>query len=122
MAPDTVIAHLDRARSGIRQALAQWNPADLQVVESSRESLAAAAGDLRVFERAVRAGDVPPTAELRATIVAVKKEVMQAARVVDACVAFHRGLLASTGGAPPTYNAEGRISGESAGLEPEVHA
>ena len=122
MAPDTVTAQLDRARSGIRLALAQWNPTDLPGVERSCELLVAAMGDMVVFERAVRAGDVPHTAELCATIVAVKKEVMQATRVVDACVAFHRGLLASTGGAPPTYNAEGRISGESAGLEPEVHA
>jgi hypothetical protein len=122
MTPDIAAAHLDRARSGIRQALAQWNPADLPAVESSRELLAAAVGDVRVFESAVRAGDVPHTAQLRDTIVAVKKEVMQATRVVDACVAFHRGLLARTGGAPPTYDADGCIAGESAELEPEVHA
>jgi len=91
-------------------------------VASSRELLVAAVGDMRIFERAVSGGEVPPTAKLRATIVAVKKEVMQATRVVDACVAFHRGLLARTGGAPPTYDSEGRIAGESAELEPEVHA
>jgi hypothetical protein len=122
MAPDKAIAHLERARSGIRQALAQWDAANLQQVEDSRALLAAAAGDLRVFEAAARAGDVPPTAELCSTILAVKQEVVQAVRVVDACVAFHRGLAARTGGAPPVYNAAGNIAEESAGLEPEVHA
>lgn len=122
MSPDTANSHLERARSGIRQALAQWDAADLARVEDSRELLVKAAGDLRIFENAVRAGDVPPTVELRSTILAVKQEVAQATRVVDACVAFHRGLTARTGGSPPVYNAEGRIAGESAEMEPEVHA
>jgi hypothetical protein len=122
MAPDKAIAHLERARSGIRQALAQWNAADLEQVDKSREVLVAAAGDLRVFESAVRSGDVPHTAELYSTIVAVKQEVVQATRVVDTCVAFYRGLAARTGGAPPVYNADGQIEEEPAGLEPEVHA
>jgi hypothetical protein len=102
--------------------LAQWDAADLERVESSRGLLAAASRDLRVFESAVRAGDVPPTAELRSTILAVKQEVVQATRVVDACVAFYRGLAARIGGAPPVYNAEGHIADESPGLEPEVLA
>jgi hypothetical protein len=122
MPPDTAIAHLERARSGIRQALAQWNAADLEQVEESRELLVAAAVDLRVFETAVGAGDVPHTAELYSTILAVKQEVVQATRVVDTCVAFYRGLAARTGDAPPVYNAEGHIEEEPAGLEPEVHA
>jgi hypothetical protein len=122
MSPETARSHLERARSGIRQALAQWNAADLARVDASRELLVAAAGDLRIFESAVRAGDVPPTAELFSAILAVKQEVVQATRVVDACVAFHRGLAARTGGAPPVYNAEGCIADESAEMEPEVHA
>jgi hypothetical protein len=122
MAPDTAIAHLERARSGIRQALAQWDAADLRQVENSRELLASAVRGLRVFESAVRSGDVAPTPELCSTILAVKQEVVQATRVVDACVAFHRGLAARIGGAPPVYNAEGSIAEEPAGLEPEVHA
>jgi len=122
MAPREANAHLERARSGIRKALAGWNAADLERVEHSRELLTAAVGDMRVFENAVRSGDVPPTAELYSTLLAVKGEVVQATRVVDACVAFHRGLAALTGGAPPVYNADGSIAGELPGLEPEVHA
>jgi hypothetical protein len=114
--------HLDRARSTIRQALAEWNAADLERVDHSRELLVAALGDMRIFENAVRAGEVSPTAELYSTILAVKGEVAQATRVVDACVAFHRGLMALTGGAPPVYNSDGRIADEFSGLEPEVHA
>jgi hypothetical protein len=122
----TVNAHLERARAGIRRALAEWNAADLARVEQSRELLTAAVGEMRIFEHAVQSGDVPPTAELYSTILAAKAEVVQATRVVDACVAFHRGLTALSGGAPPVYNAGGQIAGElpglDAGLEPEVHA
>ena len=63
----TATAHLDRARSGIRMAMSQWNPADLDQVDSSREILVAAVGDLRSFESAACAGDVPPSADLCAS-------------------------------------------------------
>ena len=115
-------SHLERARAGIQQALAEWNAADLARVQQCCGLLSAAAGDLRIFESAVRAGAIPVTAELCSTVLAVKQEVARATRVVDACVAFHRGLAARTGGAPPVYNAEGCIAEESAALESEVHA
>jgi hypothetical protein len=91
-------------------------------VEKCCRLLSSAVGDLRVFEDAVRSGEIPATAELCSTLLAVKQEVVEATRVVDACVAFHRGLAARTGGAPPVYNAEGCIAEEPAGLESEVHA
>ena len=122
MDPDLAAGRLQRARSGIRQALAQVDAADLQRVENSRELLVAAVTDMRHFESAVRAGEISPTADLYATLLAVKQEITQATRVVDACVAFHRGLAARTGGAPPIYDAEGHIAGESADLEPVVLA
>jgi hypothetical protein len=84
--------------------------------------LTAALGEMRIFESAVRVGDVPPSADLYSTILAAKSEVAQATRVVDACVAFHRGLAAITNGAPPVYNSDGQIAGELPGVEPEVHA
>jgi hypothetical protein len=115
-------AYLDRARSGIREALTGWDAADLARVEKCCQLLSTAVGDLRVFESAVSSGEVSATDELCSTLMAVKGEVAQATRVVDACVAFHRGLAARTGGAPPVYNAEGCIAEESDGLESEVHA
>ena len=122
MAPNAAAARLDRARSGIRQALAQWDAADLAKLETSRKLLADAVGDLRFFENAVRTGSVPQTAELLDTILAVRQQVIHATKVVDAGVAFYRGLAARTGGAPPVYDAEGRIASESDEMEPEVHA
>jgi hypothetical protein len=122
MQPDAASLHLDRARAAIREAMAQWDPADLERVESSREMLLGAVSDMRIFESAVIAGDVPASHELCNIILAAQKEIVHATRVVDACVAFHRGLAARTGGAPPVYDSGGRIAGESAGMEPEVHA
>lgn len=122
MTPTPATEYLDRARSEIREAMAGWDAADLDRVKRSCQILSTAVGDLRVFESAVRSGEVPPTAELCSTLMAVKQDVVQATRLVDACVAFHRGLAARIGGAPPVYNAEGCIAEESDGLESEVHA
>jgi hypothetical protein len=122
MTPALANDSLDRARKAIREAMAQWDAADLEKVEKYCQLLRAASNDLRIFESAVRSGDVPATPELCSEILQVKQEVVQATRVVDACVAFHRGLLARTGDAPPVYNAEGCLAEESAGLESEVHA
>lgn len=122
MTPALANDSLDRARKAIREAMAQWDAADLAKVEKYCQLLQAASHDLRDFENAVRSGDVPTTPELGAAILQVKAEVVQATRVVDACVAFHRGLQARTGDAPPVYNAEGCLAEESAGLESEVHA
>jgi hypothetical protein len=85
-------ARLERARAGIQRALAQWDASDLQRLESSRKLLAGAVSDLRFFENAVRTGGIPHTAELRTTILDVKREVVQATEAVDAGVAFYRGL------------------------------
>ncbi len=122
MIPSEANAHLEQARDRIRQAMTEWNAADLERVDRSRELLMSAVGEMRIFESAVRAGDIPPTAELYSTILAAKAEVAQVTRVVDACVAFHRGLAALAGGAPPVYNADGQIAEEVPGLESEVHA
>ncbi|HUB77894.1 MAG TPA: hypothetical protein VMB03_03810 [Bryobacteraceae bacterium] len=122
MTPAPATAHLDRARSGIREALAAWDAADLSRVEKCCQLLSTAVGDLRVFESAVRTGEVPASDEVCSTLMAVKMEVVAATRVVDACVAFHRGLAARTGEAPPVYNADGCLAEESEGLESEVHA
>ena len=122
MKPVPVMEFLNRARLGIRRAMESWNAADLERVEQCCRLLSEAVGDLRVFESAVRKGEVPPSEALCAALLAVKQDVARATRVVDACAAFHRGLAASSGEAPPVYNAEGCIEEESDGLESEVHA
>jgi hypothetical protein len=122
MTPPPAARYLESARSGIRRALAGWDAADLRRVEESCRLLTGAAADLRAFESAVRAGQILATPELCVTLLAAKDEVVRATRVVDACVAFHRGLAARTGAGSPIYNAEGCVAEEPAALESEVHA
>ena len=117
----TAAQRLHRGRAGIRQAMAQWNAADLEAVEESRRLLAAAVEDMRAFESAARNGGVTPTDGLRTTLLAAQREIVQATRVVDACVAFHRGLAARMGAATPGYDAAGHAACETAGLEHDVH-
>jgi hypothetical protein len=120
---DTLTAseRLHRGRARIRQAMEQWNASDLEAVDDSRQLLALAVDDMREFECAARGGSITATGELHSTLVAVKQEIVQATRVVDACVAFHRGLAARLGDVGPGYDAAGHAAGESPGLEHEVH-
>jgi hypothetical protein len=76
---------------------------------------------MRAFDGAVRDSTVPVTAELCSTLAEVKREIVRATRVVDACVAFHRGLAARVGDAPPGYDAAGHVTAEPTGLEHDVH-
>ena len=101
MADSVAMEQLDRAQKAIRQALAQWDPTSLDRVEDSRELLELAVADMRAFEIAVRSGMVNITEELVARILTVKQEIVHAARIVDVCVAFHRGLATQLGQTTP---------------------
>ena len=118
----TAAGHLERARTGIRAAMANWDASDLERIGNSSRMLSDAVEDMRLFESAARLGQIPVSQELYSTIVTVKQEISQATSVVDACVAFHRALAARMGEATSTYNAEGQFAEESTGLEPEVLA
>ena len=122
MPPASAAASLERAHSRIQEALAKWQAADLERVGKSCQLLVEAAADLRVFENAARCGAVTPTPEIYSTILEVKRKVARVTRLVDACVAFHRGLAARTSDTPPVYNAGGYIAEESSCLESEVQA
>ena len=121
MTTPAALGHLERARAGIRQAVAGWNPVDLPQVADAHQKLEEAAGEMRRFESAVRNGSVPQTAAVWEQVKAAKQEIVRAARIVDACVAFQRGLAARIGGAPPVYDAAGRLAGESGETVAEMH-
>ena len=122
MDSNTASSLLQRARRGIRQALVEWDPTDFLQLEKARTLLAVAVGEMRTFENAVRMGEVTASEELYDGILAVKQEIAQATRVVDACVAFHRGLATQAGDGPPGYDAEGNLQFRDPGLEPELLA
>ena len=119
---ETASEVLQRARAAIREAMDHWDGTDLVHVESSRLLLVSAVSDMRHFETAVRHGDVFPSEELRASLREVRQDIVAATRLVDACVAFHRGMAARIGTTPVAYNGKGQIDGETNSVEPEVHA
>jgi len=99
----------------------QWDPASLDRVEASRVLLERAVAEMSAFENAVRNGGVERSAELRATLVAAKQEIMLATRAVDTCVAFYRRVGALLGGVTPGYDAGGRHFAGTAPLEVGMH-
>jgi len=118
----TAAAMLDGAHSDIRRALAEWDAADLDRVENCSRLLEQAVSGMRAFEQALRSGEALPSPDLYRKLQETRQDIVRATRVVDACVAFHRGLAVRSGGAAAGYNSEGRLAGESAGMAPEVLA
>ena len=115
------IERVEQARAGIRRVIQQWNPADLDRADASRLALEQCVSCMSEFSQALQSGSVVVTAELRNTLLALKLEIAQVTRLVDACAAYHRGLAASLGVGNPGYDAAGRISPDLVNLEHEMH-
>ena len=96
------------ARACVRQALEQWDPVDLDRLDVCRELLEQAVAGMRAFEDALRGGSVSITSETRSMLLALRQDIRQATRVVDAGAAFHRGMAVRLGNAGPGYDAGGR--------------
>jgi hypothetical protein len=99
----------------------QWNPANLDRLDGCRELLEDAVAGMREFGDAVRGGAVRITSETRPMLLALRQDIRQATRVVDAGAAFHRGMAVRLGNASPGYDAGGRPFDETHQMEGELH-
>lgn len=108
---------IDRARHGVREALQQWNAADLESVQESRKLLEQSAGALKVAIDLLRNGDSNMTMDLQPVIAKLRRDISTMIRLVDASAAFHRGISIRLGGPLPVYDASGKTVAE-AGIPP----
>jgi DNA-binding GntR family transcriptional regulator len=115
------IERLHHAQACVRQALEQWNPADFARLDECRELLEQAVAGMRDFEGALRGRTVSAASETRSMLLALRQDIRQATRVVDAGAAFHRGLATRLGNASPGYDAGGRPFAETPPMEGELH-
>jgi hypothetical protein len=104
---------IDLARRGVRQALRQWNAADLKRVGESRKLLEHSVTALQMAIDMLRNGDSTMTRNLQPAIAGLRRDISTLIRLVDACSAFHRGVALRHGSALPAYDSSGKAVGES---------
>jgi hypothetical protein len=104
---------IERARAGIRDALALWDATDLSKICQCRTALESAVGALHQFQ----AGPGIPV-DARRRLAALQNEAGVLNRLVDSSLAFQRGLLLRLGINGAVYGASGRVLAE--GRHPEL--
>src|ERR1035438_6900156 len=114
------VERLRHAQACVRQAMEQWNPANLDRLDGCRELLEQAVIGMREFEGVLRGGTVPITSQTRPMLLALRQDVHHATRLVDAAAAFHRGMAVRLGNTGPGYDAGGRPFDETHQMEGEL--
>jgi hypothetical protein len=99
---------IEQARLRVRQALQQWNAADLNRVHESRQLLQQSANALKMAIDLLCNGDSSANRSLQPAIVSLRRDISTMVRLVDACSAFRRGISSGQGGALPVYDASGK--------------
>jgi len=102
---------IEQARLRVRQALQQWNAADLNRVHESRQLLQQSANALKMAIDLLCNGDSSANRSLQPAIVSLRRDISTMIRLVDACSAFHRRTLLREVGALPPYDASGKTVG-----------
>ena len=98
---------VSQAAAKVRRALALWDASNLDRAEAGREILRRAALDLTFAEQSLVKGGVASAAELTPMLVELKHDLKALTRLIDACSAFHRGLLVRLNGSASSYDASG---------------
>ena len=108
--PASLIEH---ARRCLREALERWKAADLRRVHETRDLLEQSVTHLKMAIDLLVSGTSIVTCDLQPKIASLRSDISSMIRLVDACSAFHRGLLLRGGGLTPAYDASGEIVTES---------
>jgi len=95
-----LMVHLDRAEGHVRNARQSWDATDISRCGECVEHLQQAAGEIQAAqqftgEAALQAAE--PAAKARDRLQQLHRSVDRLGRLVDAAMAFHRGLALDTG-------------------------
>jgi hypothetical protein len=107
------IAH---ARRSVRAVLESSNGAELAQGASCRALLEESVMDLQAIEGHLRSGSPAAPDELRSALLGLKQDIAQIVRVVDAGLAFYRGVALRMGYSSPSYSPDGRIAEEATAI------
>jgi hypothetical protein len=113
MGPDFTAERIAHARRSARAALENWNAGDLAQGALCRALLEESVMDLQAIEGRLRSGRAAAPGELRSALLDMKQEIAQVVRVVDAGLAFYRGVDLRMGCSAPSYRPDGRIAEEA---------
>jgi len=98
---------LDSARASIQQALEQWDAADLSQIYRCNVLVEGAVAALQEFRSSLERGEHSLGRDPQSILAEIQRETVRMNRLVDACLAFQRGLLLRLGNATPAYGASG---------------
>jgi hypothetical protein len=110
MRPDFVAERIAHARRCTGTVLTGWNAAELSQCDLWRALLEEAVMDLRAIESYLRPGRVVVPDGLSSALLNLKREIAQIVQIVDAGLAFHRGVALRMGCSAPSYSPRGQIA------------
>lgn len=96
--PD-LMTHLQWAEDHARKAWHSWDATDLARCAECLEHLQQAAGEIQSAQQSIGEGALPaePAAQARDRLQRLHSSVSRLGRLVDAAIAFHRGLALQSG-------------------------
>lgn len=107
---DFTAERMAQARRCTRAALDNWDAGDLARVEFCQGLLEESVMDLRAIEDRLRSERAAAPGGLSSGLLGLKQEITQMARVVDAGLAFHRGVALRMGCSAPAYGPQGQFA------------
>jgi hypothetical protein len=107
MTPQRTVHRLDSARAAIHQALTQWDAVNPSQIHRCSALVEKAVSDLREFTASLETADYDAPKSATTALADIQREAARMNRLVDAGLAFQRGLLMRLGEAAPAYGASG---------------
>jgi hypothetical protein len=107
---DFTAERIVHARQCLRTVLDNWDAADLAQGERCRELVQESIMDLQAVESHLLSGSVAVPGLLSSSIRDLKHEIAQIVRLVDAGLAFYRGLALRMGCCAPPYGPGGQVA------------
>jgi hypothetical protein len=113
MGPDPIRERIAHARQCVQSVLQNWNGADLAQGDLCRARLEDAVTDVRAIEGHLQARIAGVPDDRRSSLLDLKQEIAQIVRVVDAGLAFYRGVALRMGDSSPSYGPGGSLAEEA---------
>ena len=109
---------LSDARAGVRLALDEWDATDLSRIYRCNALIESAISALQQFQSTLLTGGSSTQAGTRLTISELAHDAERMSRVVDACLAFRRGLSLQLGISGLVYCPSGAAVASGSGGDP----
>jgi hypothetical protein len=109
------IEALNDACAALRRALEGWDPVDLKQVDRCSTLIESATLALQRFQSSFAGGARLAASDAGLLLQQLARDAKGMGRIVDACLAFQRGLALRLGDSAPAYGCSGAIARTASG-------